>query len=258
MKKNKIVRSLVLFLICIGCAQLVSAQNNMETNNDKTDNSWKFTVTPYAWLTGLNGNLTVLDQGVPVDLNFANDLLSNLKLAAMVHGEAKKNKFSFMVDAFYAKLGKDERVMGPSNNISDVRVRVKETLIEGGLGYTLAQTGRFSMDVLAGARFFDNSINVTIDDVEIPKLGFNFFDPYVGVRFVNDWNKWALRGRIDIGGFGLGSEYSYKFNGFVSYKFKETLVLSLGYQVFQPYYKEDLFEYKLANQGFLLGFTIGF
>ena len=114
------------------------------------------------------------------------------------------------------------------------------------------------MDALLGARFFNTTVNVDADNTEIANEKFNFLDPYVGVRFLTDWEKWALRGRADIGGFGLGSEYSYKLNGFVSYKFKETLVLSLGYQIYQPFYKEDLFEYKLANEGFLLGFTIEF
>lgn len=252
----KTFRFIALFLISIGCAQLVSAQNSPET--EKTDDSWKFTVTPYVWMTGIKGDLTVADQEVPVDLNFANDLLSNLKMAAMVHAEAKKNKLAIMLDIFYAKLGSDGHVTGPMNNIRNVRVRLKETMIEGGLGYTFAQTGGFSADALAGVRFFDTNTNVKIDDVEIASTDFNFFDPYIGMRFLNDWTKWALRGRADIGGFGLGSEFSYKINGLISYKFTESLVASIGYQIYQPDYQEDLFKYNLANQGFLLGFTFGF
>lgn len=252
----KTLRFIALFLMFIGCAQLVSAQNSLET--EKIDDSWKFTVTPYAWMTGINGRLTVQGQQSPVDLNFANDLLKRLKMAAMLHAEAKKNRLAFMVDVFYAKLGEDANVTGDMNNSVDLRVRLKETVIEGGLGYTFARSGRFSMDALLGARFFNTTVNVDADNTEIANEKFNFLDPYVGVRFLTDWEKWALRGRADIGGFGLGSEYSYKLNGFVSYKFKETLVLSLGYQIYQPFYKEDLFEYKLANEGFLLGFTIGF
>jgi len=252
----KTLRCIALFLVSIGCAQLVSAQNSPETKT--TDDSWKFTVTPYVWMTGIKGDLIVEGQDTPVNLNFANDLLKNIKMGAMLHAEAKKNKLSFMVDVFYAKLGKDKNVTGPSNNSGSVRVRLKETMFEGGLGYTFAQSGRFSLDALVGARFFNTTTNVRIDDVEIADSKFNFLDPYVGVRFLNDWDKWVLRGRADIGGFGLGSEYSYKLNGFVGYKFKETLVLSLGYQIYQPDYKKGSSEYKLANEGFLLGFTIGF
>ena len=78
------------------------------------------------------------------------------------------------------------------------------------------------------------------------------------MRFRNDWDKWVLRGRADIGGFNLGSEYSYKLNGFIGYKFKETSILSFGYQIYEPDYKKGSSEYKLANEGFLLGYTIGF
>jgi hypothetical protein len=45
-----------------------------------------------------------------------------------------------MLDIFYAKLGRDEQIAGALGNIRDVRLRLKETMFEGGLGYTFAQT----------------------------------------------------------------------------------------------------------------------
>ena len=88
MNKMKTLRCIVLFLVFMGCAQFVSAQNSPET--EKTDDSWKFTVTPYVWMTGIKGDLIVEGQDIPVNLNFANDLLSNIKMGAMLHAEAKK------------------------------------------------------------------------------------------------------------------------------------------------------------------------
>lgn len=253
-----IFRFIALLFISIGCTQFVSAQDSPETETKKADDSWKFTVTPYIWMSSIKGNLTVVDQDIPVDLNFAKDILSNLKMGAMVHAEAKKNKLSLMLDIFYAKLGRDEQVAGALGNIRDVRLRLKETMFEGGLGYTFAQTGGFSLDALVGARFFNVTTNVKIDDVEFANTKFNFLDPYVGVRFLNDWNKWAIGGRVDIGGFGLGSEYSYKINGLIHYKFKESLVSSIGYQIYKPKYQKDMFEYNLGTEGFLLGLTFNF
>ncbi|MDX5585964.1 MAG: hypothetical protein QNK20_13810 [Aureibaculum sp.] len=258
MKNINTFRLIALLLISIGCTQFVSAQDSLEAATKKADDSWKYTVTPYIWLSSIEGNLTVADQDIPVDLNFAKDLLSKLKMGAMVHAEAKKNKLSLMLDIFYAKLGTDENVAGALGNIRDVRLRLKQTMFEGGLGYTFAQTGGFSLDALAGARFFNVTTNVQIDDIEIANTKFNFLDPYVGMRFHNDWNKWAIGGRVDIGGFGLGSEYSYKINGLIHYKFKESLVASIGYQVYKPKYQEDMFEYNLGTEGFLLGLTFNF
>jgi hypothetical protein len=250
--KTKLV--IILLLLNIGSIQFLSAQDNTETETT-TDDSWEFKITPYLWMTSLKGDLTVLNQNIPVDLNFSEDLLSNLKMAAMVHAEVKKNKLSFMIDAFYAKLGTDGQRTGVLNRTQDVRLRVKETMFEGGLGYTFAQTGGFSMDGLVGLRYFNVNNNVQINDIVIADKDINFLDPYIGVRFLNEWNKWALSGRADIGGFDLGSDHSYKVNGLISYKFSKSFVTSVGYQLYKPDYQKDGFRYNLANEGFLLGFT---
>jgi len=244
----------LLLLLNIGSLQFLSAQDNSETETS-TDTSWKFTVTPYLWMTNLKGDLTVINQNIPVDLSFSEDLLSNLKMAAMVHAEAKKNRLSFMIDVFYAKLGTDGQRTGILDNTKDVRLRLKETMFEGGLGYTFAQTGGFSIDALVGARYFNVNTNVQINEIVIADKDINFLDPYVGVRFKNECHKWVLSGRADIGGFDMGSDHSYKINGLISYKFSESFVTSVGYQLYKPDYQKDGFSYNIANEGFLLGFT---
>jgi len=245
---------ILLLLLNIGSLQFLSAQDNSETETS-TDTSWKFTVSPYLWMTNLKGDLTVVNQNVPVDLSFSEDLLSNLKMAAMVHAEAKKNRLSFMIDVFYAKLGTDGQRTGILDNTKDVRLRLKETMFEGGLGYTFAQTGGFSIDALVGARYFNVNTNVQINEIVIADKDINFLDPYVGVRFKNECHKWVLSGRADIGGFDMGSDHSYKINGLISYKFSESFVTSVGYQLYKPDYQKDGFSYNIANEGFLLGFT---
>lgn len=254
----KTISFILILFLSLCSVQYLSAQEIQKTENNTTDDSWKFTVSPYVWMTNLKGNLTVINQNIPVDLNFSEDLLSNLKMAAMVHAEAKKNRLSFMIDIFYAKLGTDGQRTGILNNTRDVRLRLKETMFEGGLGYTFAQTGRFSMDALFGARYFNVNTNVKINDNVIADKDINFLDPYIGVRFINEWEKWSIRGRADIGGFDIGSHHSYKINGLISYKFSESFATSVGYQIYQPDYKKDKFRYNIANEGFLIGFTFGF
>jgi hypothetical protein len=250
MKTNLLI---ILLLLNIGSIQFLSAQDNTEAETT-TDDSWKFSVTPYLWMSNIKGDLTVINQNVPVDLEFT-DVLSNLKMAGMLHAEAKKNKLTFMIDAFYAKLGVDKERTGFFNNTQKIKLRLKEILFEGGLGYTFAQTGGFSMDALIGLRYFNVNTNLKFNDQVITDTDIDFLDPYIGVRFLNEWNKWALSGRADIGGFDIGSNHSYKINGLISYKFSKSFVTSVGYQLYQPDYQKDSFRYNIANEGFLLGFT---
>ena len=255
MKKISLI---LILLFTVVCNQLLSAQENTENQTNNTEDSWKFTVSPYVWMSNIKGDLTILYQNVPVDLKFGEDILSNLKMAAMVHAEAKKNRLSFMIDVFYAKLGTDKVRSGILNNTQKIKLNLKETMIEGGIGYTFAKTGGFSMDALVGLRYFNTNTNVKFNDQVVTDKDINFLDPYIGVRFLNEWKRWAIRGRADIGGFDIGSDHSYKINGLISYKFSESFATSVGYQIYQPDYKKDRFAYNLANEGFLIGFTFGF
>lgn len=252
---KKIFWILILFF-SIGSSQLLSAQENSENENNKADDSWEFTVTPYVWMSDIKGNLSVMNENLPVDLSFTNDLLKNLKMGAMVHAEAKKNRISFMIDIFYAKLGKNAKLNDDQNDTYNIKLTLKETILEGGLGYTFAKTEGFSMDALIGLRYFDSNTNVKINSDKVD-TDINFFDPYVGVRFQNKWNKWAIGGRADIGGFDIGSDHSYKINGIISYNFSKSFATSIGYQLYKPDYEEDNFKYNLANEGFIIGFTFG-
>lgn len=250
------MKKIVLFIV-IFCLPF-SGFSQTESTSTETNESWEFNVTPYLWMTGLSGEMTVLNKDVPVDLNFKGDILSNLKMAAMVHAEAKKGRFSIMLDVFYAKLGADGTLKAETITERNVRVRLKQNMFEGGIGYTFAKAGGFSLDALAGARFFDVNTNTELNDVALSSRDFNFIEPYVGMRFQNYWEKWAVGGRIDAGGFGVGSEISYKYNLFVGYQFSELFDLNLGYQSYKPNYVDDLFTYNIASEGFLLGFNFKF
>ena len=243
---------IMLFTVC--STQFISAQENAESEINKINDGWQFAISPYLWMSNIKGDLIVVNQNVPVDVSFS-DVLSNLKMAGMLHAEAKKNKLTFMIDAFYAKLGVDKERTGFFNNTQKVKLRLKEILFEGGLGYTFAQTGGFSMDALVGLRYFNVNTNLKFNDQVITDTDINFLDPYVGVRLIHECNKWIISGRADIGGFDIGSDHSYKINGLVTYKFSKSFATSVGYQIYQPDYKEDNLEYNLANEGFLLGFT---
>lgn len=229
-----------------------------ESATKSNDKSWNFNITPYLWMSSLKGDITVLRQNIPVDLQFTDEIISNLKMVGMIHAEAKHNRLSIMLDATYASLDAKGQFKNTIIREHSVDLKLKETIIEGGLGYTFARIDNFSLDVLAGARYFDMNMDLEFDGNEILGKEFNFVEPYVGMRFQNDWGKWALGGRFDVGGFGAGSEISYKYNGLIAYQFTDLFGLTLGYQAYKPNYQEKLFKYNVGNEGFLLGFIFRF
>jgi len=75
------------------------------------DDAWKFSVTPYLWLPTLNGKLNYQlppDSGngiFNVEIG-PNDYLTNLKFALLLNGDMRKQQYSFVSDAVYLNLGK--------------------------------------------------------------------------------------------------------------------------------------------------------
>jgi len=247
----------ILLFILICCIPIVGFSQT-EKRAEEKNSEWDFAITPYLWMCGLKGDMTVLRQNIPVDLEFSDEVISNLKMAGMLHAEANHKRWSIMLDASYADLEAKGQLKNTIIKDHSVELKLTQTIIELGFAYTFVNVHNFTLDALAGARYFNANMDIDFDENEIYSKDFNWVEPYVGVRFKNDWGKWAIGGRFDVGGFGAGSDFSYKYNGLVAYQFTDLFGLTLGYQGYKPDYQEELFEYKVANQGFLLGFIFKF
>ena len=87
----------------------------------------------------------------------------------------------------------------------------------------------------------------------------SWVDPIIGVRA--QWNitpKWYLAGRTDIGGFGVGSDLVWTFQGTVGYNFTEKVSADLGYRYMHTDYSNGAFTYDVATAGLYTGLNIRF
>jgi len=239
---------LAIILVCITCN--INSQSKLSKENSE---KWEWNLAPYVWAVGMKGDLTVKNLEVPLNLKFG-DVVENVNIGVMLHAEAKKNRWSIMTDIFYAKINQNEF---PEQVLMDLNteITITQKMIELGGAYTFTELNTFKMDFLLGARYFSLNTEIDADNLSAIVIEENFIDPFVGVRFINHWNKFSLGGRIDVGGFGVGSEVSYKYNVGAGYQFTELFKLDIGYQVYNPRYEnnnQDLI-YDLASQGFILG-----
>ncbi|WP_223034362.1 hypothetical protein [Hanstruepera marina] len=239
---------LAIILVCITCN--INSQSKLSKENSE---KWELNLTPYIWTVGMKGDIIVNNIDAPLNLPFS-DAVENFTIGGMFHAEAKKGKWSVMTDIFYAKLNQNEFPIQELESLN-TEITVTQTMIELGGGYTFAELKTLKFDVLFGARYFDLDMEISADNISSIAIDENFIDPFIGLRIMNYWNKFFIQGRIDVGGFGVGSEVSYKFNGMLGYQFTKLFQLSLGYQVYNPRYEnksQDLI-YDLASQGFILG-----
>ena len=71
------------------------------------DSGWKFEVTPYAWLAGLEGDLTIANREVEFDKSFS-DLFDATELAGSVRLGAEYNRFLVGGMLDYFSMSTDE------------------------------------------------------------------------------------------------------------------------------------------------------
>ena len=79
-------------------ALLVLPLNALAAEEDK----WTFTVAPYLWVTGQEGDVATLPPAEPAELDISfNDVLEDLDMTLMGIVEARKGKIGIFGEIFY-------------------------------------------------------------------------------------------------------------------------------------------------------------
>jgi hypothetical protein len=248
--KNKLV---ILLLVCFN--SLVFAQNTSD-NGNVNESNWEFDVAPYMWFSSLKGDVSFLNQSVPVNTEFK-DIWDQLSFGFLLHGEAQKESWTIMTDFVYLNLQEEGTIR---NSPLTTKTETKQTIWELGAAYRILQLqDYFALEGLMGIRYFGLAPQFDINQQNVFDESLDFVDPYIGVRFKNTSDKWINSARFDVGGFGVGSKITWKLNLLVGYQFSDLLSLHIGYQGYDVDYEGDnSFEYDVYTGGFITGLNFNF
>lgn len=206
---------------------------------------------PYLWTAGLDGDLGIGTTAVPVDLSFS-DLAEFVDIGGAAVFEARADRWSYMVDAFFIRLA-EIREKGPFT----VDVEVETTILEVAVAYRYGEPGSF--EVLGGARYMDLSTDFDLTPGPDLDSKDDWVDPFLGGRIRIplgvDWN---LQLRGDIGGFGIGSDLTWNALAALGWDVSNTVSLAAAYRVLDTDFDDDGFLYDIAMSGFGLGFVFRF
>ena len=186
--------------------------------------------------TGIGSSLTV-----PVDAN-AGDIFGNLKMGAMLYGEARTDKWAITSDWVYMNLGQD---LTPGTLIHSGTVGVKQSVWEVAGLYRILPF--WEVGVGGRLNYLQTSIdarrNVLPEDTEevSGKHDATWFDPILITRLSADINdKWLFQARGDLGGFGVGSDFTWQLQGYAGYRFTKLFQLSVGYRILSTDYNKEV------------------
>jgi hypothetical protein len=225
----------------------------------REEKPWTFDAFVYYWSASLSGNLTV--DGDEVDLDGGDDSFSGDPALSGFLGtfEASRGPWSFVL----APIVVNVETTGDESGGVDADVRIHAEIHEGFVAHEIVDSWQW----LAGARYYELSTDVDLSQggvpVGSPDSDHSWVDPIVGVRYRGDLGgDWSLRGRADVGGFGLGSEFAWNASALFGYEFYPGFAAQLGYRVLHIDFGEgsgsDRLAYDLTMFGPIVGVSFSF
>lgn len=217
---------------------------------------WVHSVAVYLLAAGLDGVVTAKGVEADVDASFS-DILENLEMGAMFAYRAESERHALTLDTIYMGLGAQEDV-GPFS----AEIDVDELVVELDWCWRVDP----STDVFVGARYWGISTDLVLSG---PGPGVRvsadeeWIDPLIGARHTLPLAEdWSLTLRGDIGGFGVGSDFSWQAVARVNWQITESSLLAFGYRTVAVDYEDGSgtseFRYDVTTSGFLAGFAFTF
>ena len=243
--------------LVLACALVAAAVTGARA---QAPDAWQVTVVPYMMGAAMSGTTAVGGQTLDVDMS-ASDIFSNLQFGAMGLVVARKGAWGVGGDALWMSLGANGTAPGP------LGVTGSADMSQAGFAfYGLRRLGA-SADVFFGGRVNYLSANLRINtplQVRSVDDSKTWFDPIVGLqwRTPDAGRRWHAQVYTEIGGFGVGSDFTWQIFPTVGVRLSERASIEIGYRWLDIDYEtgDDVtrFKYDVLTQGPLVGFAFRF
>jgi hypothetical protein len=195
--------------------------------DSRSSDEWQFDAAIYLW--GASMEVTP-DNGDTLKMSFS-DIIDNLDMTFMGALNARKDKWSLLGDFIYMNLSHDMNGSIDNSVPTKLDVEMKAWIVTLAGGYTLVDTGKYSLELLGGGRYLWVDVPVKFEigqqkrKVSPSRSG---WDGIVGVRGKVDLaDKWYMSYYLDA---GTGeSESTWQGIAGLNYQFK-TLDAGFGYR----------------------------
>ena len=220
------------------------------------DETWDFTLTPYLWFAGIEGNVSTV-PGFPVaPLKVSpREALEDTEASFMVAFAANRGQHGISGDFFYSKAVSDEELV-PAFDLL-LKSTSKSTVGSLYYHYTLAESG---IQLFAGFRYWKVDTQLDFSG----GLGFlngrrirhdeDWTDPVIGLRGRYGFGDSPFYGSwiLATGGVLFGSDHFYDVVGTIGYQWTPTIATGIGYRLYDLKYEEGEFYYDVRQEGWLL------
>jgi len=248
----------------------VRAQNPLLLEDKTTPapwGEWGFSITPYAWFAAQSSDV----GGEKLRQSF-NDLASITNLGFQGRLLARWRWLTLAVDYTYA-----DQSSATDIGVAAIDMALKQHILDmklGGIIYdtrTSKQDGGVGVWIGAGARYWDNDVDITVtirpilpggSETVIPEnTGQSWWDPVLGLGL-----HFPVTPTIGFlvqatgGGFGIGSASDYVWDAEFAalFRLSRRFLLSAGYRQFKYDRTDDDIRQTVTVTGPFIGLSVGF
>lgn len=228
------------------------------TRAQEASGDWKQTIFLYGMGAAIDGDAQIGNLKLPVDMSIS-DLFDALKLGAMAAYRTENEEWSVEGDVTYMNLGWHG---GGSRGHVRGDLDIDQLTMMATVGRRITP----HLEALLSLAYFDLSadLEVRIVDQRLrASRDADWIDPLVGMQYAVPFaDKWTYSLRGDIGGFGVGSDFTWQLLTAVRRQNTDSFGWYIGYRALAYDYEEGkdrhYQHYDLTQQGPLIGIAISF
>lgn len=249
---RRIVRFIVESIMSSGFLLLVVLSLTLElASAQESGGKPHILIEPYLMIPAMTGEISV--RRLPaseVDAD-AGDIFGHLKFGAMLYAEVNFNdKWSIAGDFLYMNLEQDIERNGL---ITGGAASAKQLAIELAGLKPIAPW----LEAGIGARVIDMKAALDLNTIVGSENGSTrktWVDPIIILRAQGvTHEKWLFQFRGDLGGFGVGSDFTWQIQANVGYRFSKLVHGAIGYRVLDMNYDKgdgtERFMYDVTTSG---------
>jgi hypothetical protein len=232
------IPSKVIIVICFTLFIFI-VTNTVSAQTEATEKKWNFLADVYLMFPFMDGETGIGENLIlPVDAT-PGDIFSKLQMGAMLYLEANTDRWAITTDLVYMNLSQE---VTPGIILNSGTVGAKQTIWETAGLYRILPF----LEVGAGGRLNYVQTRADLRINAIPagtteatgRHHKTWYDPVLIARFTGDIkDKWLFQLRGDLGGFGVGSDFTWQLHASAGYKFSKLFQMSLGYRILSTDYK---------------------
>jgi hypothetical protein len=205
---------------------------------------WGFTLEPFLWLAGISGDGSADDSNPPIDIGQNLSPFGSIDGGFLLAFEARApdERYSLLADGLFLSLADRE---------GSLETDTDAFMFEAGAGLPLRHGSDW--EAIAGLRYVDLKFGTDVDGGASASERQNWVDPWVGARGrVPFAERWSLGLRADVGGFGVGTQFTWQAGATVRADLGKGISLDLGYRAISLDFDDGDLEYDAIIRGPLI------